>query len=702
MGTSEEVRILHLEDNADDAALVAHALKAGGLSFTLRWVTDRESYERELREFAPQVVLSDHRLPGLDSADALRIAARLRPGTPFILVSGALGEEGAVEVMRSGASDYVLKDRLFRLATAVDRALRAGRDRAERLRAEVALRESQERYALAVRGANDGVWDWDLKANWLYLSDRWKSMLGYAEVDLGTRPDEWLDRVHPDDATKVKSQLDQHLQGRTPHFESEHRIRHKDGSWRWVLSRGTAVWDPEGRPTRIAGSQTDVTARKEAEEALLRHAYFDLLTGLPNRTLFENRLDRALRMAQRRAYAFAVLFLDLDRFKYVNDSLGHRAGDRLLAAFARRLEELLRPGDTAARFGGDEFAILLEDIEDTVQATRIAGRVLEGLGQPFATEGHEISVSASIGVAMSSSSYDSTEALLRDADTALYRAKEMGRGRCEIFDERLRARSMEILNLERDLRRAIDRSEFTLYYQPMVSLKSGQVTGCEALLRWTHPQRGLLLPTDFIGVAEDTGLIVPLGSWVIRTACAQMKGWLDAGMGPLDLSVNVSARQCSRTDLPEIVGKALRDSGLDPSRLKLELTESCVMAADEETPRALSGLAALGVQLSMDDFGTGYSSLGNLRRFAFRALKIDRSFVRDVTTNDEDASIARAIISMGHRLKLAVTAEGIETESQRDFFRAEDCDEGQGFLFSRPVPSDRFGEVVSSLCAAGR
>jgi diguanylate cyclase (GGDEF)-like protein/PAS domain S-box-containing protein len=558
---------------------------------------------------------------------------------------------------------------------------------------------AEERYALAAQAANDGLWDWDLSTNHVYFSPRWKAMLSYEEREVGTRPEEWFGRVHPDDRAHVETRLRTHLAEATNNFESEYRIAHKDGHYRWMLARGVAVRNDDGKAVRIAGSQADITERKQVEQQLLHNALHDSLTSLPNRALFMDRLGEAIEYATKyRDRFFAVLFLDLDRFKNINDSLGHVVGDSFLVEIAHRLRMCLRSGSTVARLGGDEFAVLLNDINDVNDAIWFADRIQEELREPLNLHGYELSTTASIGVALGTLGYrQRPEDLLRDADTAMYRAKALGPGRCEVFDVEMHSTVMALLQLETDLRQAVEKEEFEHYYQPIVSLKTGKITGFEALLRWRHPQRGLIYPDEFLPVLEDIGLIVPVGWAMLEEACRQMRVWQERfpPRPPFTISVNFSGNQITQVNFSEQIERILRETGVDPRRVRLEITESAIMHDVKFATTMLSRLRELNVQLHIDDFGTGYSSLSALHRFPIDALKIDRLFVGMLGIDGENAELVQTITTLAHSLGMDVIAEGVESEAQLDYLRTLGCDYGQGYLFSEPV--DR--RTVATLIA---
>ena len=571
------------------------------------------------------------------------------------------------------------------------------RDITERKRAEKALRESEERYSLAVRGANDGLWDWNLKSGEIYFSPRWSSMLGFEESEVRSSPEEWFERVHPQDLQKLQTAIGLHLNGDTSHFECEYRIRHSNNDYLWMLCRGLAVRSVDGKAYRMAGSQTDITDRKWVEERLAHDALHDSLTGLPNRVLFIDRLRQRLEYAKRHPDdLFAVLFMDLDRFKIINDSLGHSVGDALLASIARHLRASLRPDDTVSRLGGDEFAILLNGVNDVSDTIRVAERILAQLKSTDMLRTVNRSSTASIGIALYTGNYTEPQELLRDADSAMYRAKALGGGRYQIFDTTMYETAVALMQIEADLKLAVENQEWQVYYQPIISLESGEVTGVEALLRWMHPKRGMILPLDFISVAEDTGLIIQIGAYVLREACAQIRAWRDSDHPKLWVSVNISGRQFQDKNLINVVEGTLRETGLSGDGLRLEITESVAMKDLVHSISVLNELNKLGVSISLDDFGNGYSSLSYLKQFPLKVLKIDGSFIRGNDSNKNGEAITSAIIFMGQTLNLEVVAEGVETEEQLKFLKSQFCDEAQGFLFGRPMPGEELGKLLHS------
>ena len=577
-------------------------------------------------------------------------------------------------------------------------------DISRRKEAERALRASEERYALAARGANDGLWDWEVQSGSAYFSGRWKSILGYTEAEVTDKIEAWLSRVHPEDIERVQAELDAHFKGESDQFENEHRLRHKDGSYRWVLMRGLAIRDAGGQPQRMAGSLTDISSRKSVEEQLAKDALYDPLTGLPNRAFFTNLLERSVRRVRRRdEYKFALLFLDLDRFKLVNDSLGHETGDELLVGVAERLERCLRPGDVVARLAGDEFCILVDSIRGTQDAFHVAERVQEELKAPFLLSGHRIFASASIGIASSDDYTGDPENLLRDADTAMYRAKARGRARVEVFDKAMHARAMRILELESDLRTALEQRQFRLVYLPVVSLVSGKITGLEALVRWEHPERGLVPPAEFVPVAEETGVIMSLGLWVLEEACTHMAKWKERfpAYEELTISVNLSAKQLQQADLVNQVANVLEQTGIEPERLKLEVTETVLMDDPDYSTSVVQKLNDLGIQVQIDDFGTGYSSLSYLNRLHIDTLKIDRSFINSLGAPGERAVVVQAIIRLARELGINVIAEGVETSEQLDSLRTLECEHGQGFLFSQPLSAEETVRLLSKHAPGG-
>jgi len=677
-------RLLIVDDNEMNRDMLARRLTRKGYVIGLA-SSAKELLERVQRD-AVDLVLLDIEMPNVSGLDALKtLREQYSPAQlPIIMVTAKTQSDDIVAALELGANDYLTKPIDFPVALA-----RIGTQLSHK-HAQEALKESEERYALAARGSNDGLWDWNLSANVVHFSPRWKAMLGYEEGEIGDKPEEWFDRIHDADRERVKEEIAAHQKGSTPHFESEHRVLHKEGGFRWMLSRGVAVHDASGNVSRMAGSQTDITEGKVS----------DPLTGLPNRLLFIDRVGRLVKQAKRRKdHLFAVLFMDLDGFKMINDSMGHLVGDQLLVGVASRLEKCLRSTDTVARLGetftvarlgGDEFTVVLDHIKDPSDAKRAADRMMKALAVPFILGGKEVFTSVSIGIALGNSSYEQPEDILRDADTAMYRAKSLGKARYEVFDADMRASVMARLQLETDLRHALEREEFRNFYQPIVNLASGDIVGFEALLRWEHPKRGLLGPEEFIPVAEETGLIRELGWWNLREACRQISEWRTnlAQHPELTISVNLSAKQFLQANLVEDIGKLLRELALPAEALKLEITESTVMADPAAAVEMLQQIKALGIRLAIDDFGTGYSSLSYLHRFPLDTLKIDRSFISGMSDDGEGMEIARTILPMANNLRLDVVAEGVETLQQVAMLKKLHCKYGQGFYFSKPLSAE--------------
>ena len=560
-------------------------------------------------------------------------------------------------------------------------------DVTEQTRTNEFLKRNEERLALAAVGANDGLWEWDLRSKEFYCSDRWRAMSGLsARAGIG-RPDEWLERVHPDDIVPLKEALELHLSGKTDVLLHVHRLRHEDGTYRRFLCRGIAERGTGGRPARIAGSLTDTTDDESAQERFPGVALADPLTGLCNRAVFVEGLGRRLdELKHRRSGSrFAACYLDLDRFKVVNDSLGHAVGDELLTAVSRRLEACLRPEDALARLGGDEFAILLNKLEDPNQANAVAFRIQDALSAPFSIGGREVFTSASIGIAFSGAHYNSPDEILRDADTAMYHAKSRGKARHELFDADMHARELDRVGLENDLRRAVKNNDFEVHYQPIVMLATGMCVGFESLVRWTRNGKAIS-PVTFIPLAEELGIIEPLGTWVLQQACATFADWQRRfPAGGLDcITVNVSSRQLMQQNFLLLVEQAVHHAGLQPCDLRLEITETALMDSPHEAAKLLGDLREFGAKIYLDDFGCGYSSLSHLHKLPVDALKIDRSFVKSLLLPDRPA-IVESILALARTLNTSVVAEGIEDDAQACELERLGCTHAQGYLFSRPL-----------------
>ena len=688
--------LLIVDDEEPNRDFLSRRLKRAGYD-AVTASSGREALEY-LDAHDVSTVLLDVQMPQMDGLDVLKaIREKWSDARLPVIMATAKGEsQDIVAALELGASDYITKPIDFQVALARIRTQLSRKDAEDRLRA------SEERYKLAAQGANDGLWDWDLKTNHLYFSTRWKAIVGCSDEEVGAGRDEWFDRVHPEDLPRLQRELDEHLAGRSDHFEIEHRIRHKSGAFRWVLTRGLAVRDEHGEPIRMAGSQSDVTDGK----------IVDALTGLPNRVLLVDRLERMLSRRRRdEERHLAVLFLDLDGFKMVNDGMGHLYGDELLQAVAARLRQCLRLGDTIARMsdesaparlapehtiarlGGDEFVVLLHEVRNVVDATHVADRIHAALSSPFDVGGREVFTNASIGIALESPTYTRAEDILRDADTAMYRAKALGKGRSEVFDAEMREQVIERMQLDTALRLAVERHEFVPFFQPIVDLQTGKLYGFESLIRWDRPGHGIIGPGDFVNLLMENRLIIPAGRRFFGDVCQLLQGWQDKhpNASSLRINVNFAGPQFNEVDLLDRLLEMLDNTGLSPTNLVVEITESTAIGDFDHALEVLNRIRDAGFRIVLDDFGTGYSSLSCLENLPIFGIKLDRSFI---ARESRHPVIMKAVIMLAHELGLTVTAEGIETVEQCEQVRSMGCGYGQGYWFGRPVSAEAAGKLI--------
>jgi diguanylate cyclase (GGDEF)-like protein len=686
------LRVLVVEDVPIDADLELRELARAGIACESLVVSSREGLIRGLDDYAPDLVLCDYTLPQLDGLEALEIRGALAPDLPFLIVTASIDERTAVACLKAGADDYVTKDRLVALPHAVLGAL-------EKKRLEQVERQALERQRLAAavfECTNEAVLIADTGLKILAANRAFAAITGWSVEEILGRHARFLG-ADPGDQGVYES-LARTL-AESGHWHGEISNRRKDGEVYPVLLNVAEVRNERGERTHFVGVFADIAALKQSQDRLAHLAHHDPLTDLPNRLALEPRLEHAIGQARREGHMTAVLFMDLDGFKQINDSLGHAMGDRLLRVAAERLGGGLRQEDLLARFGGDEFVLLIEILHRPEAAGAVAERLLAALAEPLPVDGERLQLSASIGIGIYPRDGDSAEALLRNADTAMYRSKERGRGGYCFYDRVFTERVRERMELESGLRLALERGELRVHYQPSVGLADGRAAGAEALVRWQHPTLGLVLPDRFVPVAVDSSLIVPIGEWILRQACAQARAWQSAGLPVERISVNIAGPQVLRSDLARMVVRVLDETGLPPECLELEVTEGFIMSEADESIQTLESLRRLGVRLSIDDFGTGYSSLSYLKRLPVDRLKIDRSFVKDLPGDANDLAISRAILALAKSLGLAVTAEGVETEEQASLLAAEGCGEAQGYFYSRPLEPGAFADWMRARVA---
>jgi diguanylate cyclase (GGDEF)-like protein/PAS domain S-box-containing protein len=687
-------KLLLVEDNPGDARLLQEMLSEQSEDrIAVRHVSSMLDAEAHLAQFSFDIILLDLGLPDAQGLGALRRAQAAAPRIALAVLTGMDDESLAAQCLQVGAQDYLIKGQIE--TRSLRRSLRYA---IERKIMEEALYAEKERAQVTLNCIGDAVVCTDINGKITFLNPAAEKITGWSLLEAAGRPMAEVFRTLNTtamDSSQTTTQLAV-LQVRAVHLPPSCILIRRDGMEIPIEESIAAIHDKEGRVTGAVIVFRDVSVAQAMAQQMTHSAKHDFLTGLPNRMLLNDRIGQAIASGRRHAKQVAVLFLDLDGFKHINDSLGHPVGDKLLQSVAERLVDCVRGSDTVSRQGGDEFVILLSDLSQSEDAAVMAGRVLRAIAQPHSIDQHDLHVTTSIGVSVYPDDGANAESLIKNADTAMYQAKEQGRQSFQFFKPEMNAQAVERQFIEESLRRALGRNEFTLHYQPKINIGTGAITGCEALLRWTHPTRGDISPALFIPIAEDSGLIVPIGRWVLSQACEQAQAWANAGLSATTVAVNVSAVEFRDDEFLKNLFTILTNSNLDPRSLEIELTESVLMRRVESTAAILQALRKRGVQVAIDDFGTGYSSLSYLRKFPIDALKIDQSFVRQIVGGEDDAAIVTAVISMAKSLKLRVVAEGVETLQELEFLQAHRCEEAQGFYFSRPVPPQQFATLLKS------
>ncbi len=699
------LKVLLIEDNAADAELIDMLLSEAGreqfLNYTLKRAESLADGVRALGRESFSVVLLDLGLPDSSGLETLLRIEERAHHIPVIALTGLADEEFAARAISIGAQDYLVKGKITG-----DSLYRSVLYSIERKKSELLLEDSEERFRAFFELSGMGALQADPSTGRFVMVNRsFCELTGYSRDELLSLS--FREITHPDDWPEDLSEYGKLLCGKMEQYDREVRYLHKQGHAIWVHVSRTLLRKADGHrePIRVLGIVHDITDRKRMEQEIIEMAHHDALTGLPNRRLFIELAQIEMAQANRNNKKMAFVFLDLDRFKEVNDTFGHEAGDQLLKEVALRIKKSLRKSDTIARIGGDEFNIIIADLARAEGSAEIARKIVESFRAPFLIAGHELHVTASIGLSVYPDDDQDMETLFRYADIAMYHAKETGKNNFQFYNPSINVHSAQRIKMESGLRQAIANGELLLYYQPLADIRTGKMVCAEALVRWNHPEMGLLEPKDFIPMAEETGFITTIDEWVLEAVCRQAKLWRQAGLPPVCLTVNLSSRIFQKTGFASSISRVLQETGLPPGILYLEITETLAMENIQLTASQLAQLSELGVQISIDDFGTGYSSLNYLKRLPIGRLKIDRSFIKDIATDPDDRAIINAVVAMAHNMKMKVIAEGVETESQLDFLRQVGCDEMQGFLYSRPLTAEKFVELAGNGnkadCGAG-
>jgi diguanylate cyclase (GGDEF)-like protein/PAS domain S-box-containing protein len=692
-------KLLLVEDNPGDARLLREMLNEQGLYRTeVTHVAQLSDAERYLVDHEVDIILLDLGLPDAQGLGGLQRARAFAPRVPLVVLTGLDDEAIAAQSLQEGAQDYLIKGQIDARSL-----LQSLRHSIERKAMEEALFEEKERAQVTLTSIADAVVCTDIAGNISFLNPVSERLMGWSLAESVGQPVSEVLRILDTTTREAISPIEL-LTGHNPsvRLPSNSILIRRDGSEIPIEDSVAPIHNRDGRVTGAVIVFRDVSVARAMALEMTHSAEHDFLTGLPNRMLFMDRVTQAIALAPRHMKKVAVLFLDLDGFKHINDSLGHPTGDKLLQSIAKRLVDCVRASDTVSRQGGDEFVVLLSEVEQPENTAITARRMLQTVAAAHSIDKHDLHISTSIGVSVYPDDGVDAETLIKNADTAMYQAKANGRQSYQFFKPSMNVRAVERQSIEEGLRRALERQEFTVHYQPQVNLRTGQITGAEALLRWTNPIQGSVSPAQFIPVAEDCGLILPISEWVLREACQQAQAWLVAGLPLGTMAVNISAMEFRNENFLPGVFRVLEDTNLDPRRLELELTESVLMKHPESTESILKTLRAKGVQVAIDDFGTGYSSLSYLRKFSIDALKIDQSFVRQITTAPDQTTLVAAIISMAKSLKLRVVAEGVETKAELKFLQVHECDEAQGYYFGRPVLPQQFARLLDNQSHLGQ
>jgi diguanylate cyclase (GGDEF)-like protein/PAS domain S-box-containing protein len=726
----QDIEILVVDDNANNLKLVQTLLSEEG--FKVRLATSGQMAINSCLSSPPDMILMDITMPGMDGLEACETLKKEESmeNIPIIFLSALKDEFDIVRGFAAGGVDFVtkpfkketLKARITthltisklqsnlknvneNLEHLVDTRTEELKNTNESLKKEILSREqvqqelalSEERLKFALMASNEGTFDWDIETDTAYLNNTYYTMLGYEVGEIPGNLQNFLELVHPDNIETVKENINKLLTGTTNEQKSEYRLKKKNGDYCWILSKSLVVdKNQSNKPIRIVGTITDITTEKQYEEHLKQLASYDTLTNLPNRKYFTDILNNAISRSKRKSQTHAVLFMDLDRFKTINDSLGHSAGDTLLKMFSERLNDVLRETDVVARLGGDEFTILLEDINTSHWAAEVSQRIIEIMNEPIDLQGHQVVISPSIGIVLYPDHGESTEELLKNADTAMYHAKSLGGNNYWYFTDTMNKAAHNRLKLEEDIRTALKNEEFIIYYQPKVDIHTGDIVGMEALARWNRNGSGIVSPNEFIPIAEETGLIIPIGSQILYKAAEQISTWNKANIDRHKVAINISAKQFNQPDFLKQLEVTLDNFKLAADNIEIEITEAAIMENIDAAIKTMNEIKDLGITIAMDDFGTGYSSLSYLKIFPIDTLKIDMSFIRDMESSEVNKSIVKTIIDLAHTLKLNVVAEGVEHQHQTNTLLAMDCDVVQGYLYSKPVPEEEMSALLKN------